>query len=117
MLARTASGPGTLLARTAWKAQGPSFMTKDTGPSFQLCIPQNQWHLEYRRFPVVKDLLMQRLPLCACEKQTGREPGGWAEAMEASAQEPRAWREPMFTPGRAVLPSLICVFLSIANAI
>lgn len=49
---------------------------------------------------------MQRLPLCACEKQTGREPGGWVEAMEASAKEARAWREPMFTPGRAVLSSL-----------
>lgn len=30
-------------------AQGPSFMTKDTGPSFQLCIPQNQWHLELQK--------------------------------------------------------------------
>lgn len=36
--------------------------------------------------------------------------GVWVEAMEASAQEPKAWREPMFTPGMAELSSLSSVF-------
>lgn len=56
--------------------QGPSSTTKETSPSLHLCVPQNQWHLEYWRFPVVKDLLMQRLPLSAREKQKARETGG-----------------------------------------
>lgn len=36
--------------------------------------------------------------------------GVWVEAIEASAQEPRAWREPMFTPGMAKLAFLLSVF-------
>lgn len=76
--------------RTRPLIQGPSFMTKGTSPSFPLCIPQNQWHLEYWRFPVVKDLLTQRSPLSAHAKQKDRGPGGFGW---------RPWRQMHWSPG------------------
>lgn len=98
--------------------QGPSFMTKGTSPSFPLCIPQNQWHLEYWRFPVVKDLLMQRSPLSARAKQKDRGPGGLggSHGGKCTGAQGLAVAHVHTRDGWALL-SLVCVFLPTANVI